>query len=203
MFRDSLLRFVSTCMLAIAGIATAPTSATLAFQPSPTATAVVASSASDPYIGVWVAVDNPTDILEVSNSTYDNGYTFAKPSKQNPYELYPAYKNPDGTLSAPSARALPPRDIIYHKSTDTLVIVTHSEVPPLTVVYERLLADGAPGAAGVQVPGMPGTGDIHSAEVTVLAALLAFLALLLVVSGLLISKVTKLQAIIHRGGEGE
>jgi hypothetical protein len=197
MFRDSLLRFVSICTLAIAGIATAPTSSTLAFQPSPTATAVVASSASDPYIGVWVAVDNPADILEVSNSTYDNGYTFAKPSKQNSYELYPAYKNPDGTLSAPSARALPPRDIIYHKSTDTLVIVTHSEVPPLTVVYERLLA------AGVQVPGMPSTGDTRGAELPVLAALLALLALLLVMSGLFISKVTKLQAIIHRGGEGE
>ena len=197
MFRDSLLRFVSICTLAIAGIATAPTGSTLAFQASPTATAVVASSESDPYIGVWVAVDNPADILEVSNSTYDNGYTFAKPSKQDSYELYPAYKNPDGTLRAPSARALPPRDIIYHKSTDTLVIVTHSEVPPLTVVYERLLA------AGVQVPGMPSTGDTHGAKLPVLAALLALLALLLVMSGLLISKVTKLQAIIHRGGEGE
>jgi hypothetical protein len=203
MFRDSLLRFVSICTLAIAGIATAPTGSTLAFQSSPTATAVVASSASDPYIGVWVAVDNPADILEVTNSTYDNGYTFAKPSKQNSYELYPAYKNPDGTLRAPSARALPPRDIIYHKSTDTLVIVTHSEVPPLTVVYERLLSAGAPGAAGAQVPGMPSTGDTHGAKLPMLTALLALLALLLVMCGLLISKVTKLQAIIHRGGEGE
>ena len=151
------------------------------------------TSNSDPYIGVWVAVDNPADILEVSHSTYDNGYTFAKPSKAaEPHELYPAYKKPDGTLDGPSARAIPPRSISYDKNTDTLLILTHTEQPPLNVVYKRLGAIGAASNSSEQVPGMPRTGNIQDASLHLVALLVA---LLLACLGLAICRGAKLDAV--------